>query len=92
MREDAHEKEKHWGEAREGHRDITGGGAIEPGECDEEEKELEKKNLYTRTPGVVLGSRVRQGYSLDGCGLMPELWLKESDWEPRETHDKKHDI
>lgn len=43
-------------------RDIIGGGATDPRECDEEEKRNwrnKKPNLHSRTPGVGSGSRVR---------------------------------
>lgn len=80
MREDAHERERYLGEATERH--IIGGGATDSRECDEEKtEELKKKNqnLHSRTPGVGSGSRVRWGYSREGCGVMPELRLEESD-------------
>lgn len=46
MREDAHERERHLGEARE--RDSIEGGAKDPRECDEKEKRNWEKNKQTR--------------------------------------------
>lgn len=48
MREDTHERERHLGEARERERDIIGGGARDPRECDEKEKRNWGKNKQTR--------------------------------------------